>query len=245
MRSKNLIKALGLSLMAALGLFAFTATGASAANLTPATHVHGKILVLGSEHLLANFTGHAALGQLLVPTLGVEIHCKLASIEGVLLSGLKGEALATVLFEDCKVYEWNGTTLGGQLPCNISNGGANHHITAKAILLVVTHEGKLYIVAEPDVAEPLKAGEPFVEIKYESGKGCPIPLSQKVTGSYAFEITGLLHPITTLNITPGNAALQTLLGTGLFYGVSAATLDPGAATIALSGIHLGCTWGII
>ncbi|HXS33588.1 MAG TPA: hypothetical protein VN758_07450 [Solirubrobacterales bacterium] len=243
MLSKNLIKALGLSLMAALGLLAFTATGASAANLTPATHVHGKILVLGSEHLLATFSGHIALGQLLIPTLGVEIHCALGSITGQILSGLKGEALATVLFEDCKVYEWNGTTLGAQLPCNISNGGANHHITAKAILLVVTHEGVLYIVAEPDVAEPLKAGEPFTEIKYESGKGCPIPLTQKVTGTYAFEFS---QPHTVSHtLTPGNAALQTLLGTGISYGVSAATLDPGAATIVLSGIHLGCTWGII
>ncbi len=233
---KHVLRILGL----VLGLMAFVASSASAANLTTATLVHGKILVLNLTNLKAGVTGTLPLSRLLVPSLNIEIHCDSGSVvEGSLTNPEGGEALGKFLFENCEVFGINSKLeLTELLPCNISNGGANAHITATATILVVTHEGVLYLVADPD---PLTG--PFATIEYEKGTGCPIPLKQEVKGTFAFTVTE--EHLKVLSISSGIAALQALLGTGLLYGINAATLDITAATATLTGTHKECTWGVV
>ncbi len=237
---KHVLKALVLALTAALGLMAFVASSASAANLTTATLVHGKILVLNLTNLNASVTGTLPLGRLLVPSLNIEIHCASGLVaEASLTNPEGGEALGKFLFENCEVFGINSKLeLTELLPCTISNGGVNHHITATATILVVTHEGVLYLVADPD---PLTG--PFATIEYEKGTGCPIPLKQEIKGTYAFTVTQ--EHLKVLSISPGNAALQTLLGTGLLYGINAASIDSAAGTATLTGAHKECTWGVV
>lgn len=241
MHSKYIFKAIGLSLMAALGLMAFIASSASAENLTLASLKHGTILVLGNEDTKAEVSGTLGLGQLLVPSLGVEIHCEKGSVVSAsLINPLGGEALGSFLFENCKLFPIDLTgklTSTEPLPCVISNGGANHHITATVTILVITHEGVLYLVADPD---PLTS--PFTEIKYESGKGCPIPLTQKITGTYAFEVTQAHEKV--LTITAGLKPLQELLGTKLLYGTNEGIIH-GSGTAFLIGASKECTWGVV
>ncbi|HXS32179.1 MAG TPA: hypothetical protein VN758_00220 [Solirubrobacterales bacterium] len=238
MNNKQIFRVLGLSLVAALGLAAFTAVGAQAANLAG---TRGKFLVLGSTTLNAGVTGSGGLFQILVTGLKIEIHCISFSVtSGFPTNPEKGEALATFLWEKCQVFPINASgelTSKEPLPCIISNGGANHDVTAVSLILVITHEGVLYLLIEPDPPSTFLA-----EIKYESGKGCPIPLAVEVKKSYAFEVTQAHEKV--LAITAGLEALQELLLDELSYGASRAILH-GSGTLSLTGAHLGCTWGVV
>lgn len=246
MISKTLLRVLGLSLIAALGLMAFGASSTSAEDLTLGSLIKGKALVSGSQVLATNapFAGTFGLIQILVVAIDIEIHCEKGTVtEGKILNGPTGEALAVILFEKCKVYEWNGTMLGGELPCFISNGGANRHITFKTVLLVVTHRDvggvtRLHILAEPD-----PVGTMFAEVKYEAGMGCPLLLTQKIQGTNVFDVTQP-HQITQ-TLTSGLEGLQKLFGAGMVYGINAATLHS-QGSLALTGVaHTGLTWGFI
>lgn len=253
MRGKNLLKALGLSLMAALGLMAFTAVGAQAANLTPAQQVHGDIYVLGSKTttaLDAKVEGtQVGTGILSVPALAIEINCTSFKV----ISGLLGEAghgTAEVLFEGCVVNGINEKgELTGVLPCTPLDSGAvktEGHIRAKALVLVILHENKDYLLFEQ---VNLESAQPLSLIEFKSGTGCPLPLKPKVTGSVNFEIlTGDKHSggaeVVEPLIKASNKAGQELLSDALLYGINPAFLS-GHAKLFLIGAHKGCTWGVL
>ncbi len=236
MHGKHIFRTLTLSLMAALGVMAFTAAGASAADLT--TPIHGKLLVLGFEDLKATLTGTIGLSRLLVSALSIEIHCfKGTVVSASITEPLLGEALGTFLFEECQVFPINPAT--GELTapeallCLIINGGINRHITAIAKIRVVKHEDIKYLLAEL---------EKEIEIEFKSGEGCPIPLKQKIKGTYAFEVTQFHQEI--LVITAGLEPLQKLLGDKLLYGTNVGIIH-GTGTAQLTGVHEKCTWGVV
>ncbi len=233
---KHVLRTLGLSLMAALGLVALFASTASAADLT--VPIHGKLLVLGSEDLTAGVTGKLGLGQLLVAGLSIEIHCvKGTVVSASITEPLLGEGLGIFLFEECKVYPINPATgvltSAEPLACNIINGGENRHITAIAKIRVVQHEGVKYLLAEL---------EKEIEIEFKSGEGCPIPLKPKIKGTYAFEVTQAHQEV--LTITAGLEPLQKLLGDKLLYGTNVGIIH-GTGTAQLTGVHEKCTWGVV
>lgn len=170
------LKILGLAVMAALGLMAFTATSALAANLNvidePETGEAGFFLSEGVERpkglTTETISGTAGPGKLLIPAKNAEIACENAFLEtgafieneyenwktGVMKKG--GHGHGTVLFLNCKVWEINAaaelvkelTACTNALPA-LAAEPTNHHITAKGLLLLKRHEGSTYVVAEP------------------------------------------------------------------------------------------------
>jgi hypothetical protein len=228
---KHITKILGLSLMAALGLMAFTAVGAQA-------EVSAKVLVLHAE-LEASVTATGLLGRLLVPALKLEIHCEKSTVpSGTVLKD--GIIHIVVLFELClKIFKYNTTTgaLEEELSaCLISNGGEKHHITATFLLRALLHKGVVYGIAEGTGEEKL-----FTEVKF---KECAVTgAAVKIKGTYGLEVTQ--GEQVELLLTPGSSALQTLLGTALKFGANPAFIDEGVAHATLTGAHLGCKWGAV
>ena len=257
--SKHVLRVLGLSLMAALGLMAVAASGAQAANLTPAEWKHGKILILGKV-LHASVTGKSEEppGKLLVPALGIEITCASFDVNSGLVNftAEEGHGEATVLFLGCKVFPIEkvlpfNLTSSEPLPCLPldSMNGEDGSIHAKALVLVVLHENdaktekKTYLIFEdPNLVPPIS------RIVISPGTGCPIPLKPEVKGQVPFLIeTGdlqngpaVLEPL----IKADGHALPPLFGAKLLYGTNEAFID-GSAKLKLTGAHLGCTWGFI
>lgn len=252
--SKHALKTLGLSLMMALGLMAFAVGSAQAENLTPASRIHGKILILGKE-LKATVTGVAeTTGVLLVPSLGIEISCPTFTvIEGVVNgTAAIGHGVGVVLFEGCQVFPIEkvlpfNLTSKEPLPCLPLDSvtGKDGHIRAQALLLVALHENKDYLIAEP-----LNLAGPLSTIKFSEKTGCPIPLKQEVTGEIAFLInTGDLHnggvAVKQILISGGDhKLLQELFGIKLLYGINEAFID-GSANLSLTGEHKECTWDVL
>jgi hypothetical protein len=133
------------------------------------------------------------------------------------------------------------------LPCEPLDSGSGKagHILVDALILIVLHEKKVYLIFEQ---LNLEAAVPLSTIKYTSGTGCPLPLKQEVSGRLVFEInSGDLNTGAEVKeplITSGSKATQELFTSSVLYGVNPSFLD-GSATLALGGIHLGCTWGVI
>ncbi len=234
MHSKRVFRVLGVSLMAALGLMALTAVGAQAAEF--------KILGTGvatEETVNGKAEG---VGLLKVPALSIEIVCQKFSIPNTPITRIlsSGVVHVTVLFEECVVWSIKPGTLEliEILPCLVL---PSHHITATALGQVVLHnaETETYIKF---------TGEPFANVEFEAGKGCPIPLKPVIKGSAAFKVV-------TGNLAKGGAevkepllqsseAIQALLGAKLLYGTNEAFVS-GSGTAALSGAKIGCTWGAL
>ena len=251
--SKHVLRVLGLSLMAALGLMAVAASGAQAANLTPAEWKHGKILILGKV-LHASVTGNAETPlSLLVPSLGIEITCNNLDVTSGLVNftAAEGHGEATLLFLECKVFPIEKVlpfklTSSEPLPCLPldSVNGEDGSIHIKALVLVVLHEGKDYLVFEDPGLVP-----PISKIVFSPGTGCPIPLKPEVKGQIPFLVeTGDLHnagvEVTKILIKGDGHSLPPLLGTKLLYGANEAFAD-GSANLELSGEHKGCKWGVL
>ena len=256
MRSKHVLRTLGVSLLAALGLMAFAVASVQAANLKPSEHVHGEILILGKK-LQATATGAGeGEGRLLVASLGIEITCPdFEVIEGLVnQTAAKGHGTADVLFLGCQVYAiektapfnlTSKTVPPETLPCLPLDSvtAKDGHIRAKALLLVVLHENKDYLIAEA-----VNLTGPLAKIVFSPGTGCPIPLKPEVSGEVAFEInTGDKHTgleVVEPLITGGSKTVQELLGVKLLYGVNESFID-GSAKLKLTGAHLGCIWGVL
>lgn len=244
MQYKHALRVFGLLLLTALGPMAFAAAGAQA----------GEIKILGSASLA---TGEIIDGEqigegtLSVPALNIEIVCKKMSIhEGKIISGPKGEGLAKLLFETCKIW----TVAKGTLKlveelkvCQIlDEGGTVGQITARVLVLVVLHGLFTYLLAETDPPNP-----PLAVVKLTSGLGCPLPLKTELSGSVGFRInagdlSGGGAAVVKMEIEAGNEITQKLLGDSLKYGVNEALLI-NKTWLGLSNIlgHIGCTWGAL
>lgn len=234
---KHGLRALGLSLMAALSLMAFSS---SAQAVTGEWTIEGVGVLQGTESI-KGVQDSTAPSQLLKSIAGkaeILIHCEEFSTDDGLIYGAKevapkpaGTSLATILYKKCI------TKLAGKesIICK-----PVEPIEAKVRNLLVLDSAKNYILFEPH-----EAGKPFAEIKFGTGE-CSVPTTP-VTGSIVFqceEPAGTQVDCATLRkiqlISPAPAAL--FEADKLSFGVNPATLT-GSAKLELSGGNAGKAWG--
>jgi hypothetical protein len=239
---KHTLKALGLSLIAALGLMAFSAGAAQA----------GEIQVEGSAALATGRTVNATQegeGTLLVPSLNIEIVCKkLTAANTTVTSGPLGTASAEVLYEECVVWSIQKETeklIEVLTSCQILASGATKtkgHITAKGVGKIILHNAntETFLLAE---------GAPFATVEFTKGIGCALTNPVKVSGAVVFKVvTGNLIPSAANKVVKplieASKTLQKLIGDKLLYGVNEAFID-GSALLELTGSHAGLKWGAL
>ena len=234
---KHGLKALGLCLVAALGLMAFAA---SAAQAVPVKDGGWLVGTAGTE-LAANETATGAWdvqGPLLVAAKNLSLNCtEVEVVNGVLLplnAAHESIGHATLLFKQCTAL--NKTT-GAELPCHVllpgGAGGGVLHITANVLFVVVLEAGEAFVLAYPTAG----LTEPFTEVLF-TGATCPLPELTPIKGTLLLALTaGLNNPQLAVAATP---ALQTKFGDELKFGANPAILD-GSANISLAS---GAAWGI-
>ncbi len=230
MRSNKLrIRAFGLTVMAALGLVAFTAVAAQAENLTDGGK-EGLFQILGSSALVTGATltgkseGHI---RILEPSRNLTILCgTLDFLEGKFLNDK--EALVKILYLECVPLVFGEETekIAG---CNLVGGD----ITTTLLALAKKHEGKPYILLEGD---PTTIGT----IEYESGKGCPLPLKSTIVGS----VVGEVKTVGVTQLVQFNETIQKLFQDKINYGTNELILDA-SLVLELTGAHVGCSWAIV
>ena len=241
---KHRLRALGVSLMAALGLMALFAVAAQAEGLSDGGKA-GKFLIEGSGTLVkgATFTGaQVGIGKLIIPKKNAYVECKTGKVTtGTGIS--ETEVLAVVRFEECKAFE---LSTGNSLAfCPVLGEPSAETIDATAIALPKLHESKLFILFEN---EP---GKVFAEIKF--GPECGIGVKVKVSGSVVAEVdNGLSQNIHTITFSEGiqrlfqkrNAKDEFEAGDRLLYGAVEAFLI-GSATVELAGTHINRPWSVV
>jgi hypothetical protein len=227
---KHGLKVLGLSVMAALGLMSFSASFAHATWLENGAAITG----------LKNATGEVdLLGVLEVPALSVEIDCATFSVK-------KGEILGSseatepnvghleLLYEKCDAYG-TSPTLGpdNNGKCEIYETSANRtaltnegNILAKALALVVTHNGKQYVLVKN------------ISAQIFSRECTALPNGLTVTGDVTLDLhegggTNRIKQLATV-------ANLTLFPNQLKYGINPAFLL-GSVWVSLAS---GNPWGI-
>jgi hypothetical protein len=201
MRAKNLTKILGLSLLVAVGVMAVSASAAQAKWL---------LLRNGASVLLLELKGEVLLGELRVPGLNLNIHCKKGSATAHLeLNAGPTPAAHTVLtgtatgvFQECTVLEFSKCTVK-------SPGAANGEIKASG-----KGEGKM----TGEEVYALVSSKEFASINVE-GALCPFEglIEQPVNGNAKLTVTDPLKDETT--------KLVKLDDDGLFFGNEPATLE--------------------
>ena len=225
--AKRGLKALGLSLLAAMGLMAFLAAGAQATWDLEGIEIIKDIPVGG------NFVAGQE-GLLLVPTQNLVIHCKKFTIEKALLLKLPAlDADADLKYEDCKT-----------LVKGVENAGCKPEILpVKALLLPFLHNGEIYILAEQQTGVPN-----FTVIHYNE-ETCALPPLPAVTGSVVFEcykealkLDDCKNSLAIHLIRPAPPALFPT--DTLKYGLNAAEIH-GEAEVFLTGEDLNKKWNAL
>jgi hypothetical protein len=234
MSPKNGFKALGLCLIAVLGLMGITAVGAQA---------KGDWRIEGANTATtAEFTSEKDGTKdftILTGTGGTEIEVlcqELTTDDGLLLAPTKtesGKGLVTLLFKGCKTF-LNGSLSEACKPIE--------PIVAKLKFLLVLHNKTTYLLLEPDV------GTTFAAIKFEAG--CALP-EIVITGSLAYEdgnepfenesvkrlMLGVPAPLFGGQTEGGT----TLPNARLLFGVNSVKLE-GSIWWKLAGANLGKKW---
>jgi len=244
---KQGLKALGLSLLAVLGLMAFAASGAQAS---------GKVLV---EGLTPPFTvgitgGTDALtsDRLWILNLNMELACPETTVTEGLLTSV-GHMSATVKFGNCTVQ---GTTAAGALIGSSCVPNPNS-VTFKVLALVILHEGNTKLTLDGLGGEEHKLpknGLPYLLFTPPDGltfltvtnsdEECLLPESATVKGCFVakFHTTGdqAVHLIDT-------RGMLSLFGCELRYGSNVAHLEGDKLlelTNSAHGNHKGLKWGV-
>lgn len=226
---KYVIRALGLSFLAAISVMAVTAVAAHAANqLVIETKVETAETALEA-------TG--GKGKLLVPSLSLELECTSSEIEGKGKNNSEGRVdyhiLIHILYHGCNVV--------GNKFCKVYPTAADRTaktnaglLLAHILILIITSGSNRYAKATQVGAAPFST-----IFMTKSTEGCTLPAENAVTGSTAFKIDtpeteSLDHEF--LDIT---VAEETTLGVELQLGAVPALLDEGNAKGKLVGIFLG------
>lgn len=231
-QGRNGIKVLGLMLVAALAVMAFTASAAQAGEY----RIEGKTLTekgLASESV----SGTLAKGKLLVPGLALTFVCLKGKGTGTVLLG--GTAHATILFEECSV-EGNKFCKTYETKAKMESEVEPGNITASGLGEVILMEGKHYLLVSSG------AGIFSQIFLTKSTKGCTLPLEETVTGSTVFSLpTALTSSVNQTLSTIPQAELEKLFPSDVLkYGNQTAWLDEGGSTnLALSGANIGKAWG--
>ncbi len=220
--AKRGLRAFGLTLVAAMGLMASMAAGASAITWdVGGKEIAGTVTASGKLK-----SGQTAL--LLVPAQSLVLHCTGFTVnEGSLLTN--NTAHANLKYTGCT------TKVKG-----VESAGCKPEILeVKAKVLPILHtDGLVYLLVHP-----LTAGQPFTTIHYNE-ETCALPPLPTVTGSTVFHCenitTGLKlscsHPKTNILILPADPAL--FPSDTLQYGLNAAAIH-GKAEIFLTGVNAG------
>jgi hypothetical protein len=227
MRSHGL-KVLGLSLLAALGLMAITASAAQAELLNDNILVNGNPLGANESK---NYLGEVGEGELLTAG-GVKIHCENGDITGTIHGD--GSGSAHVLYNGCTVVEEPFCEVYETLE-DWKKGENEGHILATGKGQVFEHEGNHYLLVEGLGEEKVFADFGF------AGELCPLPTfnveeHQTVTGSTVLAlpdalVNQLLHEVQTID----PATLEELFPEdGLFLGHEPAHLAGGTT----GSVHL-------
>jgi len=256
---KHMLRTLGLSLIAALGLMGLTAGGAQAEALKG---VAGKIKVLGVDAAAGTtITGEQeGQGTLLIPGLNAEIVCqKVDVLVGKILSGANGEALAELLYLECVLWGTKKNAVTGEqelttkLPCEIlehKSPFAAGSIVAAVKLLVVLHEvsagvSDTYILA---TADNEKEEGTIASVLVTTPSECPLPKLTEIRGSFVFKVTlgdlNLKQPEELYVLATASRALSSsgLFTDKLLYGgINEAFLDASLLLWLVSD----CKWGLI
>jgi hypothetical protein len=234
---KHGLKVLGLSLMAALGLMAFSATGAQA--VTHQAKILGKTFAeLGIEEEAIDGKVDVA-GALLVKGQNLSLKCpKLTVPSGkILLTDIDIE----ILFEICETFEFEHPST--KLPCLIDDdvkpGLVDDSITVDALVLFVLSGSIRYLLIEPLAGQNWITKIDFLDVTPGS---CPLPDLVEIVGSLAVEITE--GAAKELLVKEAPEAIQTALADKLKFGESKATID-GSGWVLLSGARAGCTWDVV
>lgn len=215
---KQGLRALGLSILAALGLMAFTATAAQAS---------GTFLVAGlSGSWTAEATGkgeNILESYLQVLKLNLKLACHQISVTNAKISNA-GHGTGTISFSSCLVTD----NAGNEVDCTL-----HEPINANVLALVVLHNSKPYILFSP-------TGANFAVVK-SLGEFCTLPKEAAVTGSVVVSISNPDGDDVTKLISTKNM-LSLFTADKLFYGAHEGHLVADAE-VALSGIHEGLKWG--
>ena len=219
--AKRGLKALGLTLVAAMGLMAFPVAGAQA------TWDIGGAEIQANESVGGRFVAGQE-GLILVPTLNLVIHCKKFTVEsGSQLLALPAlDARVNLQYEEC-VTLVKGVTSPGCQP---------EILLARALLLQILHNGEIYILSEP------VSGTNFTTIHY-SEENCALPPLPTISGSFVYECYKgalVLDDCKTAKVVhlmrPAPAAL--FPSDGLKYGLHSMETH-GEVEVFLTGLNIG------
>ena len=235
------LKALGLALMAALGLMAFMAVAAQAETL-PDGGKTGKFLVQGEAALAKTgvtfSTTQIGTGTLLVPT-RVDILCKKGTVTGEFKTtepiGL--EALGSAEFTECTA--WQPVALGATHTTSAKCTVKEPIIVEKARALPKLHEGEPYVELEED-------GAVFTTVFLE-GPECILTKKNEITGATHALVEGSGTAEPKLILSEEIAKLfqpSTTTGTHLKFGGLDAYIDATAQAKLTDAEHLTKTLGV-
>jgi hypothetical protein len=222
-KGKKGLGLIGLCLSMALALMAFGASAAQAAGCTAAAPTLKPCWMIGGANVTAEkvvtlVAKPEPLGEkkeehvVLLSTVGttntpISILCtKIEAVGEKILA--EGVAHGEVKFSTCETF-LNGVLSAVCKP--------EEPIVAKGLLLIALHEGKTYVLAEPE------AGKPFTTIKYPDEE-CALP-DAPITGQLWIEdCNGKAEEELSVHLIQEGKAAGAALG-GLFYGGHAATID--------------------
>lgn len=219
---KNMLRALGLSLIAAIGLLAISAAGAQAEG---EWKIGGKTLPelkIEEENVNASLDGTFTYT---VPNLNLEIKClKMDSLKSRLL--LKGAGDLSLLFLECTFFA--GKSQEEVKACKVKD------VSVSMSDSIVLHAGKTYLLFKP-----LEGKTTFLTYTLE-GEECAIAgTSHAVGGSFAVDLES---EKATQTLKLGNAAADALLGDEAKLATSKVSLA-GTLLLSLSGAQAGKAWG--
>lgn len=215
----------------ALAVLAAGITIAQAA--LPGDSTVGKFKVLGNPVSLAVTFGGEQDGDFtifLIQNAGIEIACGAGiAEEGKLLSSTEG--LVKLLYGACDVYEHH---TNNKVPCEII---PNKQFGLKTKFLPILHGGKLFVLFEPD------GGSTFGEVTFKNNGICPLELLYSISGSFSAEVEGGEKVLRLLEL---NEAIQKLTGDVAKFGAYEMFFKfPSGWVFELTGLHMGCPWGIV
>lgn len=248
MRYRLNLKALGLTLLAALGIMAFSVVGAQANWLYLLGD--GKADEFEADEVVQVSVHPGSHALLLVPGKNLEILCKKMQGNDVLLLALKTVAHGAIIFNECMTYFNN---FKGHLLRAATCDPVNQPIAAGGLAHLVLHlyeysKGsfiwKNYVLFEPSTG----LSGTFTTLEFS--ELCALTETAEVTGQLVAEcgqlVSGVFalldcaqHKVTHL-LRQAPAAL--FPEDGLTFGENAATLD-GIAAITLAGKLAGSEWG--
>jgi hypothetical protein len=234
--SKHGLKALVLTMMAALGVMAFSAVGAQAA--LPGDSSVGEFLInlAAVGALKASVTGsQLGNGYLLVATRDLKIECTGLDVVGGVINS-STDAFVEVLFLGCLANNHKGEMLEG---CEFK---VLKDITADALVLPILHNGENFLLFEPLDNKVFPEPDVFTVVSFKPGIGCVLPLNNPVTGSVVAKVDQLEAEKPEILFSE---AIQLLSGDVLQYGTAAQTsYVNGTADLELTGTHKGLKLGI-